>query len=164
LTLSARHAVISASRWQEAPVDVASVTGLLSIHFEGGSIAMLIAANATQWRSPVAPWLHIDSDMSASLVARELGTLSFLVDLRDVVLSSGDGHIKSHARIVHELLKSDPASLTTPVATIDHAFNRPLPLRVPTIWISHGSSHDETVTLVNIFAASDEEVESSRLH
>lgn len=124
---------------------------------------MLIAANAQQWSRPVAPWITVSRDYPASLAARELGTLSWIVELTDIVLSSDDDQLEHHARIVHELLTSDPATIETPVATLVAAYNRPLPPLSPTIWLASGTAHDERSEFVSIFTSPTTSVMSDRI-
>ncbi len=162
--LSASHFVFEVTRWSEAPRAVANEAGWVSVDFPGASTSMIVAAEATSWTAPVAPWLHVSSKMSASLVAREIGTLSHLVELNDVVLTSSDGELSSHARIIHELLTSDPATITNSAASIVNAYNRPLPPRPLTIWICSGLSSDDVVELVNIFVDPPQTMRSTRLN
>ncbi len=153
-----QHAVVDAREWRNAADLPESVD---AVAFVDGSPTPLFAAAAPLMRAGVGVWLPVTRDVSAPLVARDVKTLSSLSDLTSVVLYSDDGRVREHAEIVHALLTGDDVSFHNASATLEHAFNRPLPRTPVTIWMTSGCPTDDQVVLRRF--GDDEEVVSRRL-
>ena len=77
--------------------------------------------------APVGVWLALSDGYLAQLVARDVATLSWLIEL-DVVVVSGPRAVEG-AEVVRALLSDDEVNFTNDVATIRGAYNRPAPPR-----------------------------------
>ena len=80
------------------------------------------------------------------MVARDIKTLCAIGPFHNFLLSSSDGLIDDHAEIVELLLTCDDASVSNDSATVIHAFNRPLPHPVPTLWMTNDLATSDLVT------------------
>jgi hypothetical protein len=120
---------LPAARWRDAPEIVASVevSQDVVIAFDGGATPVLMAALAIEWTRPVGAWLVVGDQYPAAMAARDISTLSWLIDLPMVVLSAADGTLDDHAEIFVSLLGAEPVNLATSVATLHNAINRPVP-------------------------------------
>jgi hypothetical protein len=100
-----------------------------------------ISSLRDQLTGEVGVWLKVGTDYPAQLCARDVKTLSLLVDLRHVVI---EAHSQSalHADIVRALLTNDEVNFENELATIEGAYNRPAPPAPLTVW----SYEDETLT------------------
>ncbi len=83
--------------------------------------------------SPLGVWLSVNGDYSAQLCARDVKTLSHLVDLRHVVIEAEERSYL-HAEIVRALLTNDEVNFTNELATIRGAYNRPAPPVAVSVW------------------------------
>jgi len=89
---------------------------------------VIAAAGAKdQWRSPLGVWLEIDEGYAASLCARDVATLSWLIELDHVVVSAENA--RAQAQVVTAMLTNDEVNFANDAATIRGAFNRPAPPR-----------------------------------
>jgi hypothetical protein len=93
------------------------------------------AALKDQWTSPIGVWLEVSHDYPAQMCARDVKTLSWLVELENVVVSADDD-AQSHAQVVRALLTNDEVNLSNEVATLSGAYNRPAPPRALRVWSS----------------------------
>lgn len=107
---------------------------------------MVAAALGTQSRLPVGVWLDISDDYPASLAARDVATLSWLIEVRHVVVGAAH-EVTAHAQVLHALLTNDEVNLANDVVTLRRAYNRPAPPRRVTVWIFDGNTlvNEETV-------------------
>ncbi len=104
-----------------------------------GDTVVAVAARAAAWRTPVGVWLEVSSDYPASMVARDVATLSRLVALDTVVVSAED-RAEAHAQVVDALLGGGPVDLANDVARLSGAYNRPVPPRPVAVWWRDGRS------------------------
>ena len=88
---------------------------------------------------PIGVWLEITPGYSAALCARDVATLSWLIDLEHVVVAATEKS-QSHADVVAALLTNDEVNFTNDVAVIAHAYNRPAPPKPITVWNFDGTS------------------------
>ena len=89
--------------------------------------------------SPVGVWLEVSPGYPSQLAARDVATLSWIVELDHVVISA-DVAAPSHARVVRALLTDDEVNFANDVATLVGAYNRPAPPRGLRVWSWDGSS------------------------
>jgi hypothetical protein len=82
---------------------------------------------------PWGLWLSVGPDYPVQVAARDVKTLSHLINLCDVVLVAGE-HGAQYARVMSELLSDAVVSIETPVATLVNAVNRPAPPAPLTVW------------------------------
>lgn len=98
---------------------------------------VIAAAGAKDlWRSPLGVWLEIDEGYAASLCARDVATLSWLIELDHVVVSAENA--PTQAQVVTAMLTNDEVNFANDVATIRGAFNRPAPPRPVRVWSFDG--------------------------
>lgn len=95
------------------------------------------AALKDQWSSSVGVWLEVSPGYPAQLCARDVATLSWLVELDHVVISALT-NAEDHAQVVRALLTDDEVTFSNEVATLTRAYNRPAPPRAVQVWSSEG--------------------------
>jgi hypothetical protein len=88
---------------------------------------------------PIGVWLEISSGFTAALCARDIATLSWLIDLEHVVVAATEKS-GSQADVVEALLTNDEVNFTNDVAVIAHAYNRPAPPKPITVWSFDGTT------------------------
>ena len=83
---------------------------------------------------------------SAPLAARDVATLSWLVQLDRVVVAAAD-NASAHADVVRALLTNDEVNFANDVATLRGAYNRPAPPRPLEVWHYDASTlrHEDVV-------------------
>lgn len=91
------------------------------------------AALRERLRGPLGVWLEISDGYAATLCARDVKTLSWLIDLRHVVISAPE-HVLAHAEVVRAMLTDEEINLTNEVGALVAAYNRPAPPRPVTVW------------------------------
>ncbi len=96
-----------------------------------GDVVVALAAREPHL-GPLGPWLRVGSGYPASMAARDVATLSWLVDFDDVVIA-GD-HADLHAAVVRAMLSDDEVTVVNAVAEVRGAYNRPAPPRPITVW------------------------------
>lgn len=128
MTGATRHIAVDGDRWRDLPalVAAASPDDEVVVSVTGASTCAIVAGLADEWTRPVGVWLSPRAAHEAALCARDVATLSWLVDLRAVVVA-GDGAAADYARIVAALLGGEAATVVTPSGSVRHAFNRPAP-------------------------------------
>ncbi len=115
-----------------------------------GDSVIAVAALKDQLNVALGVWLEVSSGYSASLCARDVATLSWLVSIEDVVVEGE--HAFAHAEIVRALLSDDEVSIANEVATITKAYNRPAPPRPIRVWSYDGTNvvgEEETLSRVS---------------
>ncbi len=121
---------------------------------------MCAASLRGELHAPIGVWLEISADYPAQLAARDVATLSWLVELDQVVVSAATG-AADHAEVVRALLTDDEVNLTNGVATIVGAYNRPAPPRPVRVWSWDGvelRSEEHLLTLRSLAAGDVGEV------
>jgi hypothetical protein len=96
------------------------------LQVRNGDAPMVAAARGEAWIPGVGLWIVVDDEHPASLVARDVATLSYLVELGPVVIEATH-RATQHAQIVRALLTNDEVNFTIDVATLVAAYNRPAP-------------------------------------
>ena len=117
---------------------VTSQSCTVALSFDDVDTIVGVASLKDRWQGPLGVWLRIGPDYSASIAARDVKTLSWIVELTDVIIHGGHD-VKHHSAIVQALLGDDEVNLKNQVASIRHAFNRPAPPRALKIWSWNGS-------------------------
>lgn len=97
-----------------------------------GSAVLLVASLRDELSGPLGVWVDATDAYPAALVARDVATLAWLVDLEHVVV---DGvHPHDAAAVVRHLLTNDEVNFANSVSTLRGAYNRPAPPRPVTVW------------------------------
>jgi hypothetical protein len=129
--------------------DVASVVSaqanMVILECSDADTVMAAATLGGELDRPIGVWLEITSGYSAALCARDVATLSWLIDLEHVVVAATEKST-SHADVVEALLTNDEVNFTNDVAVIAHAYNRPAPPKPITVWSFDGVSVRRGVT------------------
>ncbi len=99
----------------------------------------IVAAGALhgQLRRPIGVWLELSDDYSAQMAARDVATLSHIVDLDRVVVAAAT-LARQRAAVVRALLSDDEVTFTNEVATLRAAYNRPAPPTPVAVWSYDG--------------------------
>jgi len=101
---------------------------------------MCLASLRGELSSSVGIWLEVGNDYPAALCARDIATLSWLVDLREVVISGDDAD--AQAEVVRAMLSNEEITFSNKVANIVGAYNRPSPPNPIRVWsYENGSLH-----------------------
>jgi hypothetical protein len=95
--------------------------------------AIVIGSWSDELTSEVGVWLRVTDGYRAQIIARDARTLSVLINLRHVVIEAAD-RASEHADVVRALLRGEEVSFSNSVATLTHAFSRPAPPRLLTVW------------------------------
>ena len=104
-----------------------------------GDTVISVGSLGDEWPKPLGVWLHVSGDYPAQLAARDVATLSWLVDLDHVVVDAED-RAESYAEVVRALLTDDEVNFSNDVAHLAKAFNRPAPPRPLTVWSYDGTT------------------------
>jgi len=92
-----------------------------------------LASVAGRWSGSWGVWLRADQGYGAGLIARDVKTLSTLVELDHVVIDAATD-APAHAEVVRALLSDDEVTIHNAAARITRAHNRPAPPRPVTVW------------------------------
>jgi hypothetical protein len=112
---------------------VSLVTPETLIRCSDADTIIVAASLGDQLRGPLGVWLTVSADYSAQLCARDVKTLSHLVDLATVVIEADDRPFLC-AEIVRALLTNDEVNFSNDLATIRGAYNRPAPPAPIAVW------------------------------
>ncbi|MFZ1062544.1 MAG: hypothetical protein WAN30_03645 [Acidimicrobiales bacterium] len=132
------HLSTSLAHLEDATAWVNDQSSPVVLSVSDADTVIVVAALNDRWRSPIGVWLEVGDGYSASLCARDVKTLSWMVDLEHVVVSASEA--SEHARIVAAMLTDDEVNIVTPVAAIRGAFNRPAPPRALRVWSFDGAT------------------------
>jgi hypothetical protein len=103
-----------------------------------GDSAIVLGSWSDALTREVGVWLRVTDGYRAQIVARDVRTLSVLMNLRHVVIEAPD-RARERAEVVRALLTGEEANLSNSVATLTHVFSRPAPPRPLTVW-SYGNA------------------------
>ena len=107
-----------------------------------------------RWPGPIGVWLEVAREYPAQLAARDVATLSWLIELDHVVVSA-EQSAESHADVVRALLTNDEVNFSNDVATIVGAYNRPAPPRPLAVWSLDGTTlRHESEALIQVDSTS----------
>jgi hypothetical protein len=91
------------------------------------------ASLRTDLQGPLGVWLDLSEDYSAQVAARDVATLSWIIELSDVVVAAAT-LAEQRAQVVRALLTNDEVNFGNDVATLAGAYNRPAPPRPINVW------------------------------
>jgi len=91
-----------------------------------------------RWPGPIGVWLEVAREYPAQLAARDVATLSWLIELDHVVVSAENA--RAQAQVVTAMLTNDEVNFANDAATIRGAFNRPAPPRPVRVWSFDGET------------------------
>ncbi|NNN01361.1 MAG: hypothetical protein HKL86_05985 [Acidimicrobiaceae bacterium] len=107
-----------------------------------------------QLEVPIGIWLEVSMDYRAQIAARDVATLSWLIELDHVVIAS-DELAEQHAQVVRAMLSDGEVTFSNAVANVTGAYNRPAPPNAIRVWSYDGTSLT-TPGLDPLVASSDE--------
>ena len=101
---------------------------------------MCLSSLREELTTPVGAWLEVGEEYSAALCARDIATLSWLVELSEVVITGNDA--ASQAEVVRAMLSDEEITFSNKVANIVNAYNRPAPPKPIRVWsFENGALH-----------------------
>ncbi|MDE3065553.1 MAG: hypothetical protein KGJ36_07775 [Acidobacteriota bacterium] len=103
-----------------------------------GSAVMVAASLRERLGSPLGVWLSVSASYPAALAARDVATLSHLIDLEHVVVDGENA--SASAAAVRALLSDEPVDFANEAATLRGAYNRPAPPRPVRVWSVDGDA------------------------
>lgn len=98
-----------------------------------GDTVIAAAALEGRLRGSIGVWLEVFEDYPAQMAARDVATLSRLIDLDHVVIASSRLAVE-RAEVVRALLTEEEVNFSNVAATLTGAYNRPAPARPITVW------------------------------
>ncbi len=120
-----------------------------------GDTVIAAAALEGRLRRPLGLWLDVSEDYPAQMAARDVATLSHLIEIDQVVIASRSLAVE-RADVVRALLTEDEVNFSNAAATLTGAYNRPAPPRPITVWSFDGHILRSTVNvLVSAVTTSD---------
>jgi len=96
----------------------------------------LLAAHGGDWSGSWGVWLEHSAHYPAPMIARDVKTLSHLMDLDHIVLYGEK--TEAAAEIVRAMLSDDVVTMTNAAATLVGATNHPAPPRPVAVWATSG--------------------------
>ena len=132
------HLSTSLAHLDEATAWVNEQTSPVLVSLDDADTVVGAAGVKDQWRVALGVWLEVDENYVASMCARDVKTLSWLLDLEHVVVSAR--HAQANAEVVAAMLSNDEVNLVNDVATIRGAFNRPAPAHPVRVWSFDGET------------------------
>jgi len=132
------HLSTSLAHLEEATAWVNERSSPVLLSVVDANTVVAAAGTKDQWRTAIGVWLEVGEGYAASLCARDVATLSWLIELDHVVVSAQKAN--AHAQVVAAMLTNDEVNLVNDVATIRGAFNRPAPPHPLRVWSFDGVS------------------------
>jgi hypothetical protein len=132
------HLATMLERAAQVPVFSAAQNAPVVLSCEDANTIIVAAALEASWTTPLGVWLEVGSGYAASLAARDVASLSWLVPLEHVVVHGHDA--RSQAQILEALLTNEQVTIANDVASIRDAYNRPAPPRRVRVWHVDGQS------------------------
>lgn len=112
---------------------VADVDGPVVVRVDDADGAIALAGVVERLTGSWGVWLRADPGYGAGLIARDVKTLSTLLELDHVVIDAA-GDAAAYAEVVRALLSDEEVTIHNSVARITRAYNRPPPPRPVTVW------------------------------
>jgi len=122
---------------EDLPVLVSEDDRPLVIRVLDADTVTIVAGVSADWSGSWGVWLEASEDYSAGLIARDVKTLSTLMEIDHVVVDAARD-AAAHADVVAALLTNGEVTLHNAVANITGAYNRPAPPRPITVWSVEG--------------------------
>jgi hypothetical protein len=142
---------VSSEDLENLPVLVSEDDRPLVIRVTDADTVTVLAGVSAEWSGSWGVWLDASDNYSAGLIARDVKTLSTLLEIDHVVIDAAR-HAGAHAEVVAALLSDGPVTLHNEVANITAAYNRPAPPRPILVWSVEGDTlrhGDRTLTRVD---------------
>jgi hypothetical protein len=137
---------------------VAEQSGPIVLSCSDANSVMAAATLRGQLDRPIGVWVEVSANYRAALAARDVATLSWLIELEHVVVEA-QHQATSHAEVLEALLTDDEVDFTNDVARITGAYNRPAPPKPITVWSFDGDClRSGATTLVEFSGAQFDEV------
>jgi hypothetical protein len=102
------------------------------VHLRDGDVAVALGSMAGHLRRPVGMWLTLSSDYGAGVAARDVRTVSHLVELADVVVDGLEPAAQAEA--IRALLTGGPVTLANEAVTLTDAYSLPVPPAPVRVW------------------------------
>lgn len=129
---------------------ISGLGGSVVLSCHDADTVMVCAALSVDLSGPLGVWLEVSDDYPASLAARDVATLSWLIRLEHVVISAAT-LASAHADVVRVLLSDDEVDFENEVATLRGAYNRPAPPAPVRVWSFDGAElTDDDVVLAEV--------------
>lgn len=126
------HFHVTVEEFEELPAVVSGDDAILVITVRDASTITFLAAMADRLYAHVAPGLVCDENYPPQLMARDIATLSQIMEIHHVVLE-GESAVED-AAVIRALLVDEEVDFANARATVRGAFNRPAPPHPITIW------------------------------
>jgi len=143
--MSFQHRTFSVAELGDAPLVLNQ--GNIFFSCSDANTVMCLSSLREELTTPVGAWLEVGEEYSAALCARDIATLSWLVELGEVVIAGNDA--ASQAEVVRAMLSDEEITFSNKVANIVNAYNRPAPPKPIRVWsFENGALHsgDEALT------------------
>jgi hypothetical protein len=132
------HLSTSLAQFEDAVAFVNDQPSPVLLSVADANTVVAVAALKDQWRTALGVWLGVDEGYVASMCARDVKSLSWLIELDHVVVSARNARAQAH--VVSAMLTNDEVNLVNEVATIRGAFNRPAPPHPVRVWSFEGAT------------------------
>ena len=129
--------VTSLERLDEVPSLARGRT--LAVSFAPDDSVVALGSLAGRIEGPIGIWLEVSADYPAQMAARDVATLSWMVELDNVVVAS-EVMALEYAEVVRVLLSDDEVNFSNAAATLRAAYNRPAPPRPVRVWSFDGTT------------------------
>ncbi len=130
---------VSVAQLRDVPVLVSDDDRPVVLRVRDADSVIALASVGAQWSGSWGVWLHADPGYGAGLIARDVKTLSTLLELDHVVIDAG-ADADAYAEAVRALLSDAEVTIHNAVARITRARNRPAPPRPVNVWSHQGHS------------------------
>jgi hypothetical protein len=124
---------VTLAQLADLPVLVGDDTRPVVVRVSDADVVVALAGACDGWSGSWGVWLRAHEGYGAGMIARDVKTLSTLLQLDHVVIDAA-ADAAAHAEVVAALLSDDEVTLHNDVARITHAFNRPAPVRPVHVW------------------------------
>ncbi len=130
---------VSVAQLHDVPVLVSDHERPVALRVRDADSVIALASVAGRWSGSWGVWLRADQGYGAGLIARDVKTLSTLLELDHVVIDA-DANAAAYAEVVRALLSDEEVTIHNAVARITRARNRPAPPRPVSVWSRQGDS------------------------
>jgi ribosomal protein S11 len=132
------HLATMLERVEHVATFVATQNAPVVLSCENANTIIVAAALEAARTTSLGVWLEVGAGYAASLAARDVATLSWLVSLDHVVVHGPDA--PEQAQILTALLTNEQVTFVNDVASIKGAYNRPAPPRTVRVWHVEGEA------------------------
>ena len=124
---------VTLAQLADLPVLVGDDSRPVVVRVSDADTVVALAGVCEGWSGSWGVWLRAHEGYGAGMIARDVKTLSTLLQVDHVVIDAAT-HARAHAEVVAALLSDDEVTLHNDVARITRAFNRPAPARPVHVW------------------------------